>query len=233
MSTLNDNIARVQERIAAACRRAGRQPEEVRLIAVTKTVEPGRIQEAYAAGLRDFGENRVQETAAKRPALAAPNATWHLIGHLQSNKTKAAIELFDWVHSVDSIHLAERLNHAVAAGGAPVPILLQVNLAGEETKSGVNQDEVNTIAEKLLALEHLDCRGLMLIPPASDDPEDARPWFRQLRRLSDELRHSGLLRDSATDLSMGMSHDFEVAIEEGATMVRVGTAIFGERQATV
>ncbi|MGH9432509.1 MAG: YggS family pyridoxal phosphate-dependent enzyme [Terriglobia bacterium] len=229
MSSVKDNTARVQDRIAAGCGRAGRRPEEVRLIAVTKTVNAARIREAYETGLRDFGENRVQEAAAKRPELADLNATWHLIGHLQSNKAKPAAELFRWIHSVDSIRLAERLNQAAASGAAPTQVLLEVNLAGEETKSGVNEAEAKNVIEKLLAFEHLDLRGLMLIPPASENPEDARPWFRRLRQLAEEIRRGGPPPASMTELSMGMSHDFEVAIEEGATMVRVGTAIFGER----
>ncbi len=231
MSSVKDNIARVQDRIAAACHRAGRKPEEVRLIAVTKTVDAGKVREAYEAGLRDFGENRVQEAAAKRPALADLDANWHLIGHLQSNKAKAAAELFGWIHSVDSIRLAERINHAAQSRGTPLPILLQVNLAQEETKSGVNESEMKGTIENLLSFKGLDLRGLMLIPPMSENPEVSRPWFQRLRRLTEEIRLSGFPRTPLTELSMGMSHDFEVAIEEGATMVRVGTAIFGERQA--
>lgn len=232
MSRVKDNIARVQDRIAAACLRAGRQIDEVRLIAVTKTVDAGRIREAYEAGLRDFGENRVQEAAAKRPELTDLNATWHLIGHLQSNKVKAASELFDWIHSVDSMRLAERLSPAVAPSRAPLPVLLQVNLAQEESKSGVNEGEVKRTVESLGAIQGLELRGLMLIPPASGNPEDARPWFRRLRQLAAEIRQEQPAQTPLTELSMGMSHDFEVAIEEGATMVRVGTAIFGERTAT-
>lgn len=231
MSNVKDNIARVQDRIAAACRRAGRKPEEVRLIAVTKTVDAGRVREAYEAGLRDFGENRVQEGAAKRSALAGLDATWHLIGHLQSNKATAAAELFDWIHSVDSIRLAERLNHAAESNQKHLPILLQVNLAQEETKSGMNADEVKSAIENILAFDRLELRGLMLIPPMSENPGDARSWFRRLRKLAEEIRWTrATTRVAPTELSMGMSHDFEVAIEEGATMVRVGTAIFGERQ---
>ena len=231
MSIVKDNIARVQDRIAAACQRAGRQPEEVRLIAVTKTVDTGKIREAYEAGLRDFGENRVQEAASKRAELAGLDATWHLIGHLQSNKATAAAEMFDWIHSVDSIRLAERLNHAAESNQKLLPILLQVNLAQEETKSGMNAGEVKSAMESILAFDRLELRGLMLIPPMSKNPEVSRPWFQQLRRLAEEIRKAGTPRVPLTELSMGMSHDFEVAIEEGATMVRVGTAIFGERRA--
>ncbi|MGH9454520.1 MAG: YggS family pyridoxal phosphate-dependent enzyme [Terriglobia bacterium] len=231
MSSVKDNIARVQDRIAAACLRSGRQPEEVRLIAVTKTVDAARIREAYEAGLRDFGENRVQEAAAKRPALAGLEASWHLIGHLQSNKAKSAAELFDWIHSVDSIRLAERLNHSVDTNRAPLPILLEVNLAQEEAKSGVSEDEVESAIEGILPFDRLELRGLMMIPPASENAEVSRPWFRRLRRLAEEIRQMrATTRVAPTELSMGMSHDFEVAIEEGATLVRVGTAIFGERQ---
>jgi pyridoxal phosphate enzyme (YggS family) len=230
MSTVAGNIARVQDQITAACHRVGRRLEEVRLIAVTKTVDAARIREAYEAGLRDFGENRVQEAAAKRPALAGLDCVWHLIGHLQTNKSATAAELFNCIHSVDSIRLADRLNQAAGTLGRTLPILIQVNLAQEQTKFGIREDEVKRVAEGVLALERLELRGLMLIPPASENPEEARPWFRRLRQLAEVIRPALPPPAALPELSMGMSHDFEVAIEEGATMIRVGTAIFGERQ---
>ncbi len=224
-----ENIARVQERIAAACRRAGRRTRDVKLVAVTKTVPPDRIRQAYEAGLRDFGENRVQEAAAKRPALSDLTVTWHLIGHLQSNKARPARELFHWVHSVDSMRLAERLHQAAVCSGDRLPVLLEVNLGGEATKSGVGENEVIPLVEQIAPLETLEVRGLMVIPPFFEDPEHARPFFQRLRQLAREVEARGVPNVSMQELSMGMSHDFEVAIEEGATIVRVGTAIFGQR----
>ena len=223
------NIAQVKDRIAAACQRAGRRPEDVRLIAISKTVPPERIREAYEAGLRDFGENRVQEAAAKRPALSDLTATWHLVGHLQSNKAKPARDLFHWVQSVDSVRLGERLDHGAACRGDRLQVLIEVNLGGEETKSGVNENEVLPLVESLGRLKTLEVRGLMTIPPFFEDPGQTRPYFRRLRHLAEEVAKKNLPGVAMHELSMGMSHDFEVAIEEGATMVRVGTAIFGAR----
>jgi len=224
-----ENIARVRERIAAACQRAGRGPEDVKLVAVTKTVPPDRIRLAYGAGLRDFGENRVQEAAAKRPALSDLTVTWHLIGHLQSNKAKPARELFHWVHSVDSLRVAEKLHQSAVCSGDRLPVLLEVNLGGEATKAGVSENEVIPLVEQISPLETLQLCGLMGIPPFFENPEHARPFFRRLRQLAREVEARGVPNVSMQELSMGMSHDFEVAIEEGATTVRVGTAIFGPR----
>jgi hypothetical protein len=228
-SEIANNIARVQERIAAACRRAGRQPEEVRLIAISKTVPAERIREAYEVGLHDFGENRVQEAAAKRPTLSDLTATWHLVGHLQSNKAKPARELFHWIHSVDSARLAERLDKVTVCSGDKLSALIEVNLGGEESKSGVSESEVLALVEALSGLETLEIRGLMTVPPFLEDPAQVRPYFRRLRELAADISKRNLPRVAMQELSMGMSHDFEVAIEEGATMVRVGTAIFGAR----
>jgi pyridoxal phosphate enzyme (YggS family) len=188
------------------------------------------IRAAFAAGLRDFGENRVQEAKAKRPELADLGATWHLMGHLQSNKARAARELFHWVHSLDSLRLAERLAQAADPGGARLPVLIEVNLGEETSKAGVRTGEVAALAEQIAPLETLELRGLMVIPPFLESPEDVRPYFRQLRALAGEIESRNLPQVSMRELSMGMSHDFEVAIEEGATMVRIGTAIFGERE---
>ncbi|MGA2985746.1 MAG: YggS family pyridoxal phosphate-dependent enzyme [Terriglobia bacterium] len=229
-ANISENIARVEERINAACRRSGRPREDVRLVAVSKTHPPELIRAAFAAGLRDFGENRVQEAKAKRPELADLGATWHLMGHLQSNKARAARELFHWVHSLDSLRLAERLAQAADPGGARLPVLIEVNLGEETSKAGVRTGEVAALAEQIAPLETLELRGLMVIPPFLESPEDVRPYFRQLRALAGEIESRNLPQVSMRELSMGMSHDFEVAIEEGATMVRIGTAIFGERE---
>lgn len=228
--SIKENIERVRERIMAACRRSGRQPEDVKLIAISKTFPAERIREAYEAGLRDFGENRVQEADAKRPALADLTITWHLVGHLQTNKAKSARELFHWIHSVDSLRLAEKLDKSAVCSGERLPVLLEVNLGEELSKSGVREAEVMPLAEQISRLATLELRGLMGIPPFSEDAEQSRPHFRRLREAARKLEAANLPGVSMHELSMGMSHDFEVAIEEGATMIRVGTAIFGERK---
>ena len=226
---LEDNIARVRERIAAACRRAGRRPEDIRLVAVSKTVAPALIRRAYDEGLRDFGENRVQEAATKRAALSDLTAVWHLIGHLQTNKAKNAREIFHWVHSVDSLRVAQKLDQAAACSGDRLPVLIEVRLGNEPTKSGVQESEVLGLVEQVSTLSTLEVRGLMVLPPYVEDPARARPFFRHLRELARSAESAGLPNISMQQLSMGMSHDFEVAIEEGATIIRVGTAIFGGR----
>jgi PLP dependent protein len=226
--TISDRVARVRERIEAACRRAGRRPEDVRLIAVSKTFSSDQIREAYATGLREFAENRVQEAEAKLPELAGLDITWHLVGHLQGNKAARARPLFQWIQSIDSVRVARKLNDS-AGSKARMPVLLQVNLGHEPTKYGLGESELARAAEDVASLEHLEVCGLMLIPPFSEDPEGSRPFFRRLRELASEIQAARLPGVSMNELSMGMSHDFEVAIEEGATMVRVGTAIFGER----
>ncbi|MHB8654491.1 MAG: YggS family pyridoxal phosphate-dependent enzyme [Terriglobia bacterium] len=226
---LQENIARVQERIAAACNRSGRRPEEVKLVAVSKTVSPDRIRQAYEAGLRDFGENRVQEADGKRPALSDLTVTWHLIGHLQTNKARPARELFHWVHSVDSLRLAAKLDNAAVCSGDRLQVMLEVNLGDEPSKSGVRENEVIELAGQVCRFETLELRGLMTVPPFFEDPERVRPLFRRLRELAGKIESTHTPNVSMKDLSMGMSHDFEVAIEEGATIVRVGAAIFGER----
>ena len=227
--SLKDNIARVQERIVAACGRAGRRPEDVKLIAISKTVPAESIREACEAGLRDFGENRIQEAQAKRPALSDLTVTWHLVGHLQPNKAKPARELFHWFHALDSVRLAERLEHVAVGTGERLPVLLEVNLGQEPAKAGVRGDEVRNLAEEVGRFPTLDLRGLMTLPPFFDDPEQVRPYFRRLRELAEAIAAARLPGVSMRELSMGMSQDFEVAIEEGATMVRIGTAIFGPR----
>jgi len=229
MPDIKGNVARVQERIASACRRCGRRPEDVKLLAVSKTFPPECIRAAYGAGLRDFGENRVQEAQGKRPALSELSITWHLVGHLQTNKAKAARELFHCVHSVDSFRLAQKLDQATTPGGGRLPVLLEVNLGGEGTKAGVGEAEIIQLAEQVSRLATLEVRGLMVIPPFFEDPEQARPYFRRLGELARMIGLRNIANVSMQELSMGMSLDFEVAIEEGATIVRVGTAIFGPR----
>ena len=224
-----ENVEQVRERIHRACRRSGRASEDVRLIAVSKTKPAESIRQAYAAGLREFGENRVQEAAGKRKELEDLDAVWHLIGHLQSNKAKQAVGLFDFIHSVDSLHLAERIDRAAAALGRKLPVLIEVHLGEETSKFGVEEDELTRLAEQVGALPSLDLQGLMTLPPFFDDPEDVRPFFRRLRQLAGRIEARNMSGVSMRELSMGMSHDFEIAIEEGATIVRVGTAIFGER----
>lgn len=226
---IHENIARVEERIAAACRRSGRRREEVRLVAISKTHPAASVRVAFAAGLREFGESRVQEAMAKRSELLDLSVTWHLVGHLQSNKARAARDTFQWVHSLDSLRLAEKLAQSTSPTESRLPVLIEVNLGGEASKAGVRSGEVAALAEQVAKLEALELRGLMVIPPFCENPGDARPYFRQLRAFACDLQARGLPNVCLRELSMGMSHDFEVAIEEGSTIVRVGTAIFGER----
>jgi len=225
----------VRERIGAAARRAGRSLEDIALMAVSKTQPAEHIREAYEAGLRVFGENRVQEFANKVNALRdLHNAEWHMIGHLQTNKAVKTAELFRAVDSVDSLKLAEKLDAAARALGRKLDVLVEINVGGEEAKSGAAPDSP-ALDELLMAaprLEALVFRGLMTVPPFSDDPQGARPYFRKLHELRDKIAARKLPAITMDQLSMGMSHDFEVAIEEGSTCVRVGTAIFGERAKT-
>jgi pyridoxal phosphate enzyme (YggS family) len=227
-----ENISSIRERMAAAASRAGRNPGEIALMAVSKTQPPERIREAYNTGQRLFGENRVQDFAAKAGALADLDAAdWHMIGHLQTNKAAKTVDLFRAVDSVDSLKLAEKLDAAARALGRKLDVLIEINVGGETAKSGVAPDSP-TLDELLLAaprLEALVFRGLMTVPPFTDDPQGARPYFHKLRELRDTIAARKLPAISMDQLSMGMSHDFEVAIEKGSTCVRVGTAIFGER----
>ncbi len=229
--SIAENLARVRERVATAAKRAGRSESQsdVALMAVCKTFPADAIREAYAAGQRLFGENRVQEFGEKAPKVAdLTGLEMHLIGHLQSNKASKAAELFQAVDSVDSLKLAERLNVAAEKLGKKLPVLIEVNVGGEEAKSGVGAsvDEIGVILSEP-TLANLEFRGLMTVPPYTEDPEGARPYFRKLRELRDQVAAQQGIRLDV--LSMGMSHDFEVAIEEGSTCVRVGTAIFGMR----
>jgi pyridoxal phosphate enzyme (YggS family) len=226
---IRENLQRVQERIAGAARRAGRNPDEVTLIAVSKTHPAEKIREAYEVGVKHFGENRVQEWEGKRGALGDLQAKWHLIGHLQSNKAARAAKLFGSVDSVDDVALAQRLDRVLGEqpAGEKLRVLLEVHLGGEEGKSGVEVADLRAVAERVARLPQLDLAGLMCIPPFLQNPMEVRPYFRKLRHLRDDLRAQ--LGLALPVLSMGMSHDFDVAIEEGATEVRVGTALFGSR----
>jgi pyridoxal phosphate enzyme (YggS family) len=246
--TIAENVAAVRDRLARAAARAGRRADEVTLVAISKTFPAAAIRAAWDVGVRHFGENRVQEWESKHSELTDLEATWHLVGHLQSNKAKRAAGLFHCVDSVDSIDLARRLDAALGAadvapafrrasapdaGQRRLRVLLEVRLAPEETKSGVEPSELEALARGVLLLPRLELAGLMCIPPPADEPEQMRPYFRRLRELRDTLRSTVVL-PANTDpilrvLSMGMSYDFEVAIEEGATEVRLGTAIFGAR----
>ncbi len=230
---MQERIDIINQRIAAACQRAGRDFFDVTLVAVSKTVAPKLIRQAIEAGVRVLGENRVQEAAGKIPELAdvvaGHNVEWHLIGHLQSNKARRAVELFSAIQSVDSFKLAERLSGVAAELGKRLPVFVEVNLGGEDSKAGVTPDEVLPLCERVAKLPALDLKGLMTVPPFLDDPNEARPFFRRLRDLHDEARRTGIVGDEFKELSMGMSHDFEIAIEEGATLVRIGTALFGAR----
>jgi pyridoxal phosphate enzyme (YggS family) len=230
--SIADNLASVRQRIAEAARRAGRRSEDVALMAVTKTFPPEIIREASNAGQRLFGENRVQEFAEKAPLLAdLPGIEFHLIGHLQSNKAAKAVQIFSGVDSVDSLHLAEKLNAAAGKAGPRLQVLVEINVGGEAAKSGVAPDspELESILTAAPRLEHLEFRGLMSIPPFTENPEGGRPFFRMLRELRDKIAARNLPAIGVDTLSIGMSHDFEVAIEEGSTCVRIGTAIFGPR----
>ncbi|HSK63282.1 MAG TPA: YggS family pyridoxal phosphate-dependent enzyme [Pyrinomonadaceae bacterium] len=221
----------VQARINAAAQRCGRDLREVTLIAISKTHPPNLINSLVKLGATDLGENRVQEAEEKIPQVGRTRVRWHLVGHLQANKARRAVTLFDVIHSLDSINLARRLDRLCAEEGRQsLPLLIQVDLGHEETKSGIDEHELQQLAETLRGLERLELIGLMTLPPFFDDPERARPYFRRLRELRDELARGGLFAERSGELSMGMTNDFEVAIEEGATMVRVGTAIFGERE---
>jgi len=230
--SISENIGKVRERIRTAAVRSGRDPREITLMAVSKTFPAERIREAYEAGVRDFGENRVQEFAGKAEALRdLSDARWHMIGHLQSNKAGKAAELFHAVDSVDSLKLAEKLNEAAGGAGKKLSVLIEVNVGGEAAKSGVAPDspELEQLLSGISRFDSLEVSGLMTIPPFFDDSEAARPYFRKLRELRDRIAARNLAEIGMTVLSMGMSHDFEIAIEEGSTCLRVGTAIFGER----
>lgn len=227
---LRQRLQEVRSRIDAAARRSNRSPEEVKLLAVSKSHPADLIRRAIEAGVSDLGENRVQEAEEKITEVGRGVARWHLIGHLQSNKARRAVTLFDVIHSLDSVALARRLESmCVEEGRGKLPVLIQLNLAGEATKSGINKEELPELIETVTSCSHLSLTGLMSVPPFFEDSEKVRPLFRQLRELRDRLKLQGVFAGKG-ELSMGMTHDFPIAIEEGATIVRIGTAIFGERQ---
>jgi pyridoxal phosphate enzyme (YggS family) len=229
----------IRGHIESCARKAGRTPEEITLIAVSKTHPAKLVQRAIAAGASDFGENRVQEADEKIDSIARAylngvtvRPRWHLIGHLQSNKARRAVKLFDLIHTIDSADLLERLERMCAEEGrAELPVLLQIDLAGEKTKTGAREDELPELLKKAEACKQVRLAGLMTLPPFYEDAERVRPFFRRLRELRDDLRGRGVFGAGVGELSMGMSHDYKVAIEEGATMLRIGTAIFGQRNA--
>lgn len=223
-------LTAVRERIAAVAHACGREAEEVKLIAISKTHPASVIRTLIELGASDLGENRVQEAEEKIPEIGREHVRWHLAGHLQANKARRAVNLFEVIHSLDSLDLARRLDRLCAEEGREkLPVLIQVDLGHEETKSGIDESELTHMVEGLQSLAHLDLIGLMTVPPFFDDTEQSRPFFRRLRELRDELESRGAFGGRKGELSMGMTHDFEVAIQEGATMVRIGTAIFGER----
>jgi len=228
-NVIADNLRAVRARIDAAARRVGRDPGGITLIAVSKTFDAEAVRAAHAAGQVDFGENKVQEALQKMQETADIPLRWHLIGHLQSNKAKKAAAPFACIHSVDSVELLRRIDTAAGEAGAKPDILVQVDLAGEDTKFGATADEARRVADAALESTHARLVGLMLLPPWNDDQEQTRPWFRKVLGLRDEWLAQGFPPAALAHLSMGMSHDFEAAIEEGSTMVRVGTAIFGKR----
>ncbi len=223
------NLAAIRERIRAACTRSGRDPRDVKLVGVTKTVPVERIREGVEAGLKVLGENYVQEAVTKRAALADFSLSWHCIGHLQTNKAKTAVECFDWIETLDREALAMELNRRAEMAGIRIPVLIQVNIGGEESKSGVRPDNLSPFFKLVSGFDLLDVRGLMALPPFFDQPERARPYFRRMRELLDMLRQESARPERLSELSMGMSGDFEAAVEEGSTLVRIGTALFGGR----
>lgn len=225
---IREQVDHIRKNIAAAALRTGRRPEDVRLMAVTKTVADDRIREAVEAGVDIIGENYVQE-ARRKMERAGRSVPWHLIGHLQSNKARYAVRLFDMIHSLDRMTLAVELDKRSRMAGCVTRVLIEVNVSGEETKRGVPIEEAVSLIREVSALEHLSVQGLMTMPPWFDDPKEARPFFAALRGLRDRIVEEGIARVEMKELSMGMSQDYPVAVEEGATIVRIGRLIFGER----
>ena len=227
---IRERLSDVRQQIEKTARRCNRAPAEICLVAIGKTYPPEVLQAAIEAGVTDLGENRVQEAEGKITELGRHAVRWHLVGHLQANKSRRAVKLFDLIHSVDSIALAQRLDRlCVEESRDELPVLIQVELGQEETKSGVDEKDLNSLVDAVAECQRLRLSGLMTLPPFFDNPEDARPFFSRLRKLRDELAGKGVFQGRG-ELSMGMTHDFVVAIEEGATMVRIGTAIFGQRR---
>jgi pyridoxal phosphate enzyme (YggS family) len=232
VALLGERFADVLRRVDTAASRSNRSGGDIRLIAITKTHPAQTIKNAIHVGMTTFGENRVQEAEDKIAEVGRTAASWHLVGHLQSNKARRAVKLFDCIHSLDSAELAERLNEMCIAESRDIlPVLIQIDLGGEKTKTGVDPRGLPALLDSVSKCERLRLDGLMTLPPFFENPDCARPYFKTLRGLRDDLRSKGSFGEGKGELSMGMSHDFEIAIEEGATMVRVGTAIFGERAA--
>ncbi|MBN2374278.1 YggS family pyridoxal phosphate-dependent enzyme [bacterium] len=225
---IRENVSIVKDRICKAAFQAGRNPEDILLIAVTKNVEADAIKAGIEAGLTDFGENRIQEAEGKIPELGH-DVKWHFIGHLQTNKVRKAVELFDIIHSVDSLHLASEIEKRASVAGKCLPALLQVDLGGEDTKSGFSREGILEVLDQVAGFDHIRIKGLMTIPPWSEDPEGSRQYFRDLAALKEEIFSMHIPGINMEHLSMGMSHDFDIAIQEGADMIRVGTALFGAR----
>lgn len=227
---LSERLEDVRRRITTAAHRSGRRPEEIMLIAISKTHPPEILKSALEIGITDLGENRIQEAEEKIVTLGRKAARWHLVGHLQANKARRAVTLFDYLHSLDSAELARRLDRlCVKEGREKFPVLIQIKLGGEENKTGIDPRGLPELLEEINTCQRLELIGLMTLPPYFEKADGARPFFKTLRELRDDLRAKGAFGDSIGELSMGMTHDFEIAIEEGATMVRIGTAIFGER----
>ena len=226
MSEIRENLLRVKERIEKAARRAGRDPGEIKLVTVSKTVDTARVREAIEAGASILGENYVQEAQKKIEEIGRP-VSWHFIGHLQTNKAKYAVRLFDVIHSLDNLPLAEELDRRAGQVHHPLKVMIEVNISGEATKFGAEEEKVLNLSRKILDFHHLSLEGLMTMSLYFEEPEMSRPYFSRLRELKEKIVREGILM---TELSMGMSNDFDIAIEEGATYVRVGTAIFGPRK---
>ena len=225
---ISSNIRLIRQRMGVACARCGRDPQSVRLMAVSKTVEPERIRQALDAGVTLLGENYVQEAREKIPAIGHV-AEWHMIGHLQTNKVKYVVNLFDWIHSVDRLELARELDKRAGQNNRRLNVLIEVNVSGEESKSGIETTQALELVRQVSLLRNINLRGLMTMPPYSDNPENSRPYFQALRKLRDDISAADIPSIPMDELSMGMTDDFEVAIEEGATIIRVGRAIFGNR----
>jgi PLP dependent protein len=227
---LSERLENVRRRIITAAQRSGRRPEEITLIAISKTHPPETLRAALEIGITDLGENRVQEAEEKIVTLGRKAARWHLVGHLQANKARRAVTIFDYLHSLDSAELARRLERlCVEERRQEFPVLIQIKLGEEENKTGIDPRELPALLEEIKSCNRLRLIGLMTLPPYFENPDCARPFFKTLRELRDELKLQGHFGELPGELSMGMSHDFEIAIEEGSTMLRVGTAIFGER----
>ncbi len=228
MTSVKERLRSIEERVRRACERVGRDPNEVKILGASKMQPPEKIKEAFEAGLRLIGENYVQEAQRKKEALADLDLTWHLIGPLQTNKARHAVKIFDLIETVDRETIAKELDKRAAKLGRKIPVFIEVNVGGEESKAGVSEKDLPRLVEKVLRFEHLELRGLMTIPPYFEDLEKVRPYFARLRALRDQLKQE-FPEAPLEELSMGMSHDFEIAIEEGATIVRIGTLLFGPR----